>query len=1235
MSPKTSAFLPPKSLACSAFVISCLLAGTHALRSEETPLTPFGSDVRLAPAPVKAALVKSFTIDCLGASSRSRWTIENPPDGQAANLFALEPYAGKSVLALSLRELAPAKTTVRILLPGDGPANGDVWAKYKASYVSFLCKSSGAARMTFHLLVRGKTAGTYQTGFAAAPGQWQQVILPIQQFGLKTFAKVAGLGFRVAPASAGKDITVRIVDISVGGMPFSDDSWKSHRLAISLLGGWRFATDPGDHGVKEKWYAAGFDDAAWKILRSGATWQEQGVSHHGFGWYRQKIVVPKEFAGTPLTLTLTKIASDDDVWFNGVRVGGWSGQYKYENQVLRVYTVSPSLIRYGEANAMAIRIWGGNLAFIGEKNGLTAGPLVAELDPYGMNMREPGGAEVAAELFDLSDAQRGKPFEIVLSFPPEVAKDAGATLSYRLADYQGNEIQSGKAALKPGSDHKLRAVVAVPPHAAQTIYLRGRLRISLILADKAGNPLYCGIRDLDRLSFAKRDKTPLPALPATVEETPYGTLRLVDEIDCSTPPSEELHAYLEGNFDHSQDRKTPGAAVEHKITTILGRKARESEFGWFAYRVGRGKLRPHGTYLLRIEYPEDMSRYCPVEIQVGQNYMDIGWKNGVGPDDVYDNWPLSKKWQWYDAVVPLDDMTVGAGGAESGSAANGFWVYFLNKLKPGAYFAMYSGGPAVARIKLYEIDPAKNAPVIRRPAGLPQRVLAFDWEHQPDHDPADLVRYAKLMGYSAISPVIIKWAAANYSEPLNGYSTVNIDDHGYWVTKPYDPKSGEKAGPPLPGQPSIHARYLTATRRYGVDYIPRFEWGGSMDLPQKAWAIGADGRQAKPGRYHTWCSNLLDPLTWDDLKTLMDHLIRPYVQENPQLTGALWRSRLDRLPISYGRGDIELFAKETGTKLPPGSDAQFAAWAAGEMKTRYDEWWHRKRAEFHAKLVALLRSYRPDLTLYYYNWDSDKWGLINPDINAAAFTMQAGKEGRAAYERDRAARKRFTAEDYIDVLRTGNFGEASRGVNRPDLGLRPALYKDIKGIQLFAPANYLCYADMPSYLNYFQTADGLAVSNAVSYDEIGMRSINPRYEGSMITPGGPAFSMALELLAYFHGDARTLNYTVYTYGRGFADAHRRFAQAFLALPAIPGTVVDQGDKDLKVRTYASANGTYLGVAYKGYAGKKFTVKVPGVKAGAKVLNLVTGVAAPAAIVGSELRLDMDSGPMELNAFVVQ
>ncbi|MGI5869521.1 MAG: hypothetical protein ACOX9C_08790 [Kiritimatiellia bacterium] len=1196
-------------------------------------LAPFGADLKVPARQIRATKVTPPEIAFLSGENAARWNAELPLAGNEDKAFAIVTDGGESVLEIATDFCEPARTTVRILLPGDGPANGNVWARNNASYVSFLCKSSRPATMTFHLLHRGKTAGTYSAGFAAEPGAWRRVTLPVAAFKLRNFANTAGVGVRVA--SAEKGAVVSIKDIGVDGTLLNDLSWASHQVKISVNGDWRFNTDSGETGIQEKWHSDAFDDSKWKTLKSGQSWQQQGIDHYGWGWYRQKIVVPKACEGIPMTLDLAEIPSDDDTWFNGVRIGGISSEYKYRNMIPRTYSIPPSLIRYGAENTIAVRIWGGDITFIGAKSGLAKGLLTATFDPYQIAMRDPGGQAVPYRLYDLSDAQRGKPFEIVFPFPADVAQAAGARLQYQFSDILGGSFLSGESPLLPAGDGVVQAVAPIDGKTAQTIYLRGRIKATLTIAGADGKPIYSGQRDLDQLNFARRDDTALPPLPTTLEDTPYGRLKLIDEIDCSTSLADEMHPYLESAFDHAASHFTPGVPVNVKVSEILGKKARESlDMGWFAYRIGRGSLKPHATYLLRIEYPEDKPRFAPIEIQTGQNYMDVGWRNGTGADGVYDNWPLSRTWQWYDVIVPLDDQTVGTGGTGSASAKNGFWVYFMNKIKPNMYYALWEGGPAVARIKLYEIDPEKNAPVIRKPKGLPSRVLSFDWERQPDHDPADLVRYAKLMGYNAISPVILKWFFANYGEPLNGYESMAIDARDYWARKAYDPASGENAQSPCPGGKSQHVRYLEATKRHGIDYIPRIEWGGSQDLPVEARAIEVTGELAKPNRFAPWCANLLNPLTWDDLKTFMDHLVKPYAKDNPQLTGVLWRIRCDRMRISYGKADLELFARETGTPLPPGREAQWAAWAAGEGKAQYDGWWHKKRAAFHARLSELLKSYRADMTLYYYNWDGDKFGLILPANTAWAFNKQLVNPGpggaRAVYERDEAERKTLTAADYIDVMRSGNFGT----VNRADYGIRPGLYKDIKGVQLFAPANYLCYANEPDYLNYFQTADGLAVANAVPYDEIGARSINPKYEGNMTTPAGPAFSMALELLPYFHGDARTLNYTVYTYGRGFADAHRRFAQAFLALPAIPGAVADQGDADLKVRLYPSANGTYVGVAYKGHAGRKLTVKLPA-RTGSTIMDLVTGEAVPAKATGDTLSFDVASGPMELHAFLAK
>jgi hypothetical protein len=1205
--------------------------------SLSTPLfamEPFGSDLKVPAKTIKAstpAPPQSLTI--LDPADAASWSVEFPtPNMDGAYRFVKED--GKEILKISTGKFTPAMTTLRRNLPAD--QSGAVWTKNKASYISLLCKSDRPVTMSLHLLQRGKTPGTFKAGFSVKPGDWQRVLLPAVQFDLRSFSQISGIAFRLV--SPTPDANVSISDIKVGGTPYSDDTWKSHRLSIPLKGDWYFATDSNDQGVANKWFSGSFDDSNWKVLRAGASWEEQGITHSGWGWYRQKILIPREFAGTPLYLSLGDIPSDDDTWFNGTRIGGFSGGYKYATQQKRVYVVPPAMIKYGELNTIAMRVWGGNLEFNINKSGLKSGIYSADLDPYRAMMRSASTPETLAENFDLSDAQRGAPFEIVFRFPDDVAKEAGATLQYDLADFGGQSITSGSTPLVIGDDGIARGVVKIDSTASQTVYLRGRIKAGLTVFDAQQNPLYSGTQEIERLSFTKRDTESLPALAATIEDTPFGKLKLVDEIDCSRSISDDPHPYLQSGFTPEQKFEMPGSNVNVEVREILGKKARESDYGWFAYRIGRGTLKPHSTYLVRIEYPEDKPRYAPIEFQTGQNFMDVGWKNGLTPDDPYDPWPLSNKWQWYDTIVPLDDETTGTGGTNSGAAQNGFWIYFMNKQKPGLYNALYSGGPAVSRIKLYEIDVEKNAPVINKPQGAPSRVLMMDWERQPDSDPADFVRYAKLMGYNAISPVILKWGNANYGEPLNGYDSTNTDAHNYWVRDRYDPKTKPNVGAAVPGKETIHARYLAATKKYGVNYVPRFEYGGSMDLPEAAKAISSNGQLAKPNRFAEWGANLLHPATWDDLQKLMDVLIKPYAKDNPQMTGALWRIRSDRMQISYGRADLELFSKETNTPLPAGGYEQMAAWASGEMKTKYDGWWHQKRADFHKKLVALLKSYRPDLTLYYYNWDADKFSLIEPDMNAAAFFAEIVKPvtgGRAAYERDRAVRKSFTSEDYISVMHSGNWGKASKGINRADYALRPELYKDMKGIELFAPVDYFDYANKPEYLNYFKTADGLAVSNVVSYDEIASRYINPKYEGNMITPAGPNFSMALEVLSYFYGDARTLTYTAYTYGRGFADAHRRFAQAFLALPATEGKVIENADKDVKVREYSTPNGDYIGVAYKGFSDKKITVKIPGAKAGATVKDLVTNATVASTRVGDTLQFEIASGPMELHSYLIQ
>jgi hypothetical protein len=1226
-------------VAVRAFALIVLGASLAIGQDKPASLDPFGANPKLPDRKITIGKQAPFraAVELQGDTGIQRWQISGDVLQRQPEPMAIQQQEGQAVLVLRGSVLEPNHTIVNGELAAAN--NGDLWAQKRADHLAFFARATAPVRINVYLTYRGKEVGESGSQVAQVQlrgNEWQHVVLPFTQFGMKNSARVAAIGLGVAEASSAQ-ISVR--DLTAAAALCNDDTWKTHRHSISLQGQWRFAPDAAGEGEAAGWASAAFDDSGWRTLKSGAAWQDQGVQLGGFGWYRQKLFVPQPWSGVPLILTLADIPYTDDVYINGTRVGGVSGNYKYTNHSVRRYAVPASVIRYGEANSIVVRVWGVDGAGSeAGKSGLVAGEYTAELDPYRMTLRRAGTqGDEPLERFDFSDAQRDLPFDLVVRFPAELPwNPEQTTVRCAITDYYGNTLGQGESALRALDAASMGAVVQVDRDLARVIYQRGRFKVFTTVTDADGAVLYCGQQEADRLCFARRDATALPPLAKTeLHETPYGRLRLVDEIDCTAPSHGDEHPYMESGYDGRARRMTPGAPLKSPVREILGKPAREPEYGWFAYRIGRGQLKPRQTYLLRIEYPEDKPRYCPIEIQTGHNFVDVGWKNGVSSDDPYDNWPLSQSWQWYDTIVTLDDETTGWQSTGGGSAQHGFWVYVMNKLKPQRYFIMYSGGPAVARMRLYEIDVDQHAPTIRLPQGLPQRTLMLDWERQVDHEPIDLVRYARLMGYNAIAPIVLKWAFMNYADPVAGYETIDVDRQGFWVRRIH----GEYADKPAPRrEPSRHDLYLRATKQLGVNYVPRIEYGGSRELPVEARAIGGDGDEAQPNRFAPWCANLLHPATWDDLSRTLDGMIKPHVADNPQMTGILWRIRSDRMQISFGRRDVELFCRETGVTMPDFSSPELADWAcSGPVAHDYADWWHGKRAQFHARVRDLLRSYRGDMRLYYYNWDNDKWWLGLHDTNAAAAFAEVSKTRPGVvprvYQRNLTLRRKLLPEDYVTMIRTGELGEMPGwGV---DYGLRPELYRDLDGIELFAPANYLYLADNPTYLNYFQTREGLAMSHAVSYDEMASRYINPKYEGNMITPAGPTFSMAMEVLAWYHGDARTVTYTAYTYGRGFADAHRRFAQAFLALPAIAGQDVPGTPQDVKARVYASPQGTYVGVAFKGYQAAKLVVRLPQRVRGSQMTDLVTGQTVPARTTPDGLEFDIQSPPMMLHAFVVK
>ena len=134
---------------------------------------------------------------------------------------------------------------------------------------------------------------------------------------------------------------------------------------LDLSGGWRF--HPGDD---PRWAQPNYDDAQWPVLQSGETWEAQGYPNlDGFAWYRKQISIPKTMSeqtryrlSGALWLSLDRIDDVHETWINGQRVGGrgtFPPQYVSAQKSRQAYAVPGRLLRWGQTNLIAVRVYDG------------------------------------------------------------------------------------------------------------------------------------------------------------------------------------------------------------------------------------------------------------------------------------------------------------------------------------------------------------------------------------------------------------------------------------------------------------------------------------------------------------------------------------------------------------------------------------------------------------------------------------------------------------------------------------------------------------------------------------------------------------------------------------------------------------------------------------------------------------------------------------------------------------
>jgi cephalosporin-C deacetylase-like acetyl esterase len=124
-------------------------------------------------------------------------------------------------------------------------------------------------------------------------------------------------------------------------------------------------------GDDKGWADPDFDDAGWSPVEVGRPWEEAGFENYdGFAWYRTRWVVPASWREHPATqalgafliLSLGPIDDVDETFVNGIRVGQTGGMpptYATAYAQARTYRIPHDLVRWGQTNVLAVRVYDG------------------------------------------------------------------------------------------------------------------------------------------------------------------------------------------------------------------------------------------------------------------------------------------------------------------------------------------------------------------------------------------------------------------------------------------------------------------------------------------------------------------------------------------------------------------------------------------------------------------------------------------------------------------------------------------------------------------------------------------------------------------------------------------------------------------------------------------------------------------------------------------------------------
>ena len=730
---------------------------------------------------------------------------------------------------------------------------------------------------------------------------------------------------------------------------------------------------------------------------------------------------------------------------------------------------------------------------------------------------------------------------------------------------------------------------------------------------------------------------------------PFGEVTLVDTIDC-TQETHDLEVYPK---DASEIETILG--VPHRVLQV-----QDDEGSMIKYRVGKGKnLKAHGSYVLVIEYPDDLPRNYLVRngameskrsFYTGKNGGDCWGAAYVNHNIESLNIPQSGKIEQWVAYMSIMDETANYKEDKNFGPNN------VTKNNDGfdLVIAQYgrkndpnTAGVALSKIYLYEMpnEEEKYAKLVL-PEGLPQRHLFWreemsDGAVERNYTPTGFFRHKfrqlKMLGMDTYTKDLFEFGHVQHWNPsavgLFMWDSVHRD---YWdaIVK----EAAEFDLNILPYYEYAGANYMD------IDGVP------SLGRQLKAEPLNTDIKPEMKNCYtHIWWSEKLrvditDPATYAEFKKVIDGTILKYTEQKDNMLGVWIRPRPAQMAVGFADATRERFAKEENNGVPVSRDDLRKDKA---LYDRYIKWWGRKRAEFGADMRDYMAENGVKSPIVIFDGDTSEpgSGMINqkgvvtddPEYWKAILAAAPFNNTNPADSVTDIKNKAIVDEHwFLNGLKSPAWTWGHWEWQHACPGADPESYHDLSNVWISMTVHRLFSVLDPYCLDQFKNADGgqtlirhygLNENNLVKFvrDENYEPKKNEKGEFLKENLCGYAIHdseragracMQTEVVAMANGNPYNIGYLIgSTFTRGFPVPVREFNQNFLALPALPSEVVADAceDNEVVLRKIATdGKGTYFALIHTGDTEKTVTVRFP---AGTENLSLVVS--------GKKVKLESD------------